>query len=189
MISYATDDTTSGTSLGGLIPSRQNAGDTHCALFVLRFKFFDHGTCAQIAALWRPMARTASVAIRPQSPKLPTVLLVESSALMRMAIAAYLRECGYAVIEADNPAEAQQLLEAGTETDVAFIDLEATGQIDGFALARWIRKARPDLKVLLTSGVRRAAQTAGDLCEEGPHLAKPYAHRDLEVQIRRLLAR
>jgi phosphohistidine phosphatase SixA len=72
---------------------------------------------------------------------------------------------------------------------VAFIDLEATGQIDGFALAHWIRKTRPDLKVLLTSGVRRAAQTAGDLCEEGPHLAKPYAHRDLEVQIRRLLAR
>jgi CheY-like chemotaxis protein len=108
---------------------------------------------------------------------------------MRMAIAGYLRECGYAVIEADNPSEARQLLEAGTEADVAFIDLEATGQIDGFALAHWIRKMRPDLKVLLTSGVRRAAQTAGDLCEEGPHLAKPYAHRDLEAQIRRLLAR
>lgn len=135
------------------------------------------------------MARTASVAIRPQPPKIPTILLVESSALMRMAIAGYLRECGYAVIEADNPSEARQLLEAGTEADVAFIDLEATGQIDGFALAHWIRKTRPDLKVLLTSGVRRAAQTAGDLCEEGPHLAKPYAHRDLEVQIRRLLAR
>ena len=61
--------------------------------------------------------------------------------------------------------------------------------VDGFSLAHWIRKARPDLKVLLTSGVRRAAETAGDLCEEGPHLAKPYAHRDLESQIRRLLAR
>jgi len=135
------------------------------------------------------MARTASAAIRPQSQKLPAVLLVESSALMRMAIAAYLRECGYDVIEADNPSEARQLLDAGTEADVAFVDLEATGQIDGFALAHWIRKARPDLKVLLTSGIRRAAQTAGDLCEEGPHLAKPYEHRDLEVQIRRLLAR
>ena len=135
------------------------------------------------------MARTASAAIRPPPAKLPTVLLVESSALVRMAIAAYLRECGYAVIEADNPSEARQLLEAGTQADVAFIDLEATGQIDGLTLAHWIRKTLPALKVLLTSGVRRAAQTAGDLCEEGPHLAKPYEHRDLEAQIRRLLAR
>lgn len=135
------------------------------------------------------MPRTASAAIRPNTPKNPTVLLVESSALKRMAIAGYLRECGYVVIEADSPGEAQQLLEAGTKADVAFIDLEAMGRIDGFALAHWIRKARPDLKVLLTSGVRRAAQTAGDLCEEGPHLAKPYEHRDLEAQIRRLLAR
>lgn len=108
---------------------------------------------------------------------------------MRMAIAGYLRECGYAVIEADNPSEARKLLEAGTQADVAFIDLEATGQLDGFALAHWIRKTRPNLQVLLTSGVRRASQTAGDLCEEGPHLAKPYAHHDLEAQIRRLLAR
>jgi hypothetical protein len=42
--------------------------------------------------------------------------------------------------------------------------------------------------VLLTSGVRRAAETAGDLCEHGPHLAKPYNHLHLEAQIRRLLA-
>jgi len=135
------------------------------------------------------MARSASAAIRPQPPKIPTVLLIESSALMRMAIAGYLRECGYAVIEADNPAEARQLLETGTKADVTFVDLEATSQIDGFSLAHWVRKARPDVKVLLTSGVRRAAETAGDLCEQGPHLAKPYAHRDLEAQIRRLLGR
>ena len=117
------------------------------------------------------------------------MLLVESSPVVRMAIARYLRECGYAVVEADNPAEARLLLETGTKADVAFIDLEATGQIDGFALAHWIRKTRPDLKVLLTSGVQRAAETAGDLCEKGPHLAKPYAHRELEAQIRRLLGR
>ncbi len=135
------------------------------------------------------MARPASAAMRPTPPKVPTVLLVESSPLMRMAIAAYLRECGYAVTEADSPAEARQLLEAGTRADVAFIDLEATGQLDGFGLAHWVRKARPDLKVLLTSGVRRVAETAGDLCEQGPRLAKPYPHRDLEAQIRRLLAR
>jgi phosphohistidine phosphatase SixA len=81
------------------------------------------------------------------------------------------------------------VLDSGAKADVAFIDLDSEGANDGFGLAHWIRARRPDVKILLTSGVRRAAKTAGDLCEDGPHLAKPYEHRDLEAQIRRLLAR
>ena len=133
------------------------------------------------------MAHTATAAIR-QPPAVPTILLVEASALVRMALAGYLRECGYEVVETDGPHEARRVLDAGAKMDIAFIDLDAAGENDGFGLAHWIRKQRPDAKVLLTSGVRRAARTAGDLCEEGPHLKKPYAHRDLEAQIRRLLA-
>jgi DNA-binding response OmpR family regulator len=135
------------------------------------------------------MARTASAAIRSQSPVAPTILLVEGNALTRMALAAYLRECGYVVIETDSPAEARRLLDAGTKVDIAFIDLEATGEFDGFGLAHWIRKTLPGLKVLLASGVRRSAEMAGDLCEQGPHLAKPHPHHELEMRIRRLLAR
>ena len=78
-------------------------------------------------------------------------------------------------------------LEADTRADIAFIDLDAKGELDGFGLAQWIRAQRPDVKVLLTSGVKRAAETAGDLCEQGPHLAKPYDHRDLKTHIHRLL--
>jgi len=137
----------------------------------------------------RAMARNAPAAMRPQPPSVPTIVLVESRALVRMAIAGYLRECGYEVIETDGPAEARRVLEADAKADVVFIDLDAQGENGGFSLAQWIRSRRPDLKVLLSSGVRRAAETAGDLCEQGPHLAKPYEHRDLEVQIRRLLAR
>jgi CheY-like chemotaxis protein len=135
------------------------------------------------------MAPTASAALRPLPAELPTVLLVEPNALKRMAIAGYLRHCGYSVVETDGPDEARRVLESGAKADIAFIDLDSHEETDGFGLAQWIRKRRPDVKILLTSGVRRAAETAGDLCEEGPHLAKPYEHRDLEAQIRRLLAR
>jgi len=135
------------------------------------------------------MAPTASAAIRPPPHPSPTILLVEASALMRMALAGYLRQCGYTVVETDGPGEARRVLEDGAKADIAFIDLDAKGEIDGFGLAQWIRAQRPDVKVLLTSGVRRAAATAGDLCEQGPHLAKPYEHRELEAEIRRLLAR
>lgn len=108
---------------------------------------------------------------------------------MRMALAAYLRECGYIVLETNSPTEARRLLDAGMKADIAFIDVEATGELDGFGLAHWIRKTHPSLKVLLASGVRRAADMAGDLCMQGPHSAQPYPHRDLEAHIRRLLAR
>jgi CheY-like chemotaxis protein len=135
------------------------------------------------------MARTASAAIGPLPPVTPTILLVEAHPLRRMAIAGYLRECGYEVVETDGPGEARRVLDAGAKADIAFIDLGAEDETDGFGLAQWIRKQRPDVKILLTSGVRRAAQAAGDLCQEGPHLTKPYEHRDLEAQIRRLLAR
>ena len=131
---------------------------------------------------------SSSAAARPESQPIPLILLVEASALTRTAVAAYLRECGYKVIETDGPAEARSVLEAGTATDVAFIDLDSRGELDGFGLAQWIRAERPEIKVLLTSGVRRTAETAGDLCEHGPHLAKPYDHRELASQIRRLLA-
>ena len=135
------------------------------------------------------MAPTASAAIRPPPHPSPTILLVEAGALMRMALAGYLRQCGYTVVETDGPGEARRVLKDGAKADIAFIDLDAKGEIDGFGLAQWIRAQRPDVKVLLTSGVRRAAETAGDLCEQGPHLAKPYQHRELEAEIRRLLNR
>jgi len=131
-------------------------------------------------------ARTA--AEKPASPPAPVILLVEGSALTRMAVAGYLRDCGYQVAETSGAMEARRLLQAGAAPDVALIDLDIDDELDGFGLAQWIRAERPGVKVLLTSGVRRTAETAGDLCERGPYLAKPYDHRDLESRIRRLLA-
>jgi DNA-binding response OmpR family regulator len=135
------------------------------------------------------MPSSATVAARSATSPTPVILLVEASALTRMAVASYLRECGYQVTETDGAAEARRVLEAGFAVQVAFIDLDSGGELDGFGLAQWIRAEHPEVKVLLTSGVRRTAETAGDLCEHGPHLAKPYEHRELERQIRRLLAR
>lgn len=134
------------------------------------------------------MSPARSAAARPAAPSAPVILLVEASALTRMAVAAYLRDCGYTVAEAAGAPEARQLLQSGALPQVAFIDLDSGDEPDGFDLAQWIRAERPEVKVLLTSGVRRTAETAGDLCERGPHLAKPYEHRELEREIRRLLA-
>lgn len=105
-----------------------------------------------------------------------------------MALADYLRECGYTVVETSDALEAITVLEADVPVDVAFADIAMPASLDGFALAQWIRRERPGIKVILTSGVARSAKAAGELCEHGPMLAKPYEHADLERRIRALLA-
>jgi DNA-binding response OmpR family regulator len=118
----------------------------------------------------------------------PTVLVVENDVIIRMAVSAYLRECGFKIIEASSADEAKRVLEADIAVDLVFCEVNIPGAMDGFGLATWIRRGRSRIKIILTSGVKRAAKEAGDLCEHGPILAKPYDHRELERHIRLLLA-
>jgi CheY-like chemotaxis protein len=124
----------------------------------------------------------------PDSPDKPTILVVEDEVLIRMSVADYLRGCGYRVVEAGNGDEALAILATDTPVDILFTDVQMPGSVDGFGLARWIRRERRNVKVILTSGVARASEAAADLCEEGPMLAKPYDHSELERRIRLLLA-
>jgi CheY-like chemotaxis protein len=120
--------------------------------------------------------------------KPPTVLVVADEVLVRMAVSDYLRECGYNVVETGDAHEAIEVMTSDVAVDVAFSDIAMPGSLDGFGLAQWIRRERPDIKVVLSSSVARSAKAAGELCEEGPMLAKPYEHADLERRIRALLA-
>ena len=119
----------------------------------------------------------------------PIVLVVEDDVLVRNLVAAYLRECGFDVIEANGADEAIRVLQAEVQVDILFSDVQMPGSMDGFGLARWVRRERPWLKVILTSGAARPAKDAGDLSGHGPILAKPYDHAELERHIRSLLAR
>ena len=81
-----------------------------------------------------------------------TVLVAEDEILVRTVIAAYLRDCGFDVVEAGNADEAVRVLEAGTRVDIVFSDVNMPGRLDGFGLAQWLRRKRPGLKIILTSG-------------------------------------
>jgi hypothetical protein len=79
------------------------------------------------------------------------------------------------VIEAASTQEAMTLLNnAAISVDVVFSTVEIEGQVDGFGLSKWVRENRSGVEVILAGSVIKAAHAAGDLCEEGPHLAKPY---------------
>lgn len=119
-----------------------------------------------------------------------TVLIVDGDVITRTVIAEYLRHCGYRVLEAGTGAEAMQALQhAEFSIDIVLSDVELPGEISGFALARWVRESMPQVNILLSGAAERIADTAGDLCEEGPYLAKPYDHRLILDHIKRLRGR
>jgi DNA-binding response OmpR family regulator len=104
-----------------------------------------------------------------------TILLVEDELLIRHVIADYLRDCGFKVYEAASADEAISLLMSPeVSVELVFSDVQMPGSMDGFGLARWVRTNRPGVGVILASGPERATQLAGELCEAGPVLAKPY---------------
>jgi DNA-binding response OmpR family regulator len=117
-----------------------------------------------------------------------SILLVEADVLIRNPLAEYLRECGYQVLEAVSAAEARQLLaDSPKPVDLVLADVDTSGE-SGFALASWIRNDHPGVQVILAGTVAKATQKAGELCEDGPAVAKPYDHQLVLDRIRRLLA-
>jgi DNA-binding response OmpR family regulator len=118
----------------------------------------------------------------------PCILVVEADGLFRAPLAQYLRECGYLVLEATDAEEARQLLSSGKwGIDLVVAEVESVGG-DGFRLGAWVRRTFPSVVVIFVGSVAKAAEKAGDLCEEGPTLSKPYDHRIILDRIRSSLA-
>jgi CheY-like chemotaxis protein len=95
----------------------------------------------------------------------------------------------YRVVEAANTHEALTALgEPTLSVAVILCDVSALGSKSGFELASWVRTNRPELEVRLAGGVERAAETAAELCESGPHLSRPYEPEAVVNYIKRLRA-
>ncbi len=109
--------------------------------------------------------------------------------MARTAIAAYLRDCGYRVIETASADEAIVILnDLKIAVDIVFSVVRMPGSLDGFGLAKWVREHRPGVVIILTGSMEKAASAAGELCENGPHLKKPYEPQQVVEWIRRLRA-
>lgn len=97
-----------------------------------------------------------------------TIMVVEPDVLARMILADYLRECGYKVISGGEAQDVFDILESGVKLDIVLAEVNLPGGIDGFGLASQIRQTYPGIEVILPSGVAKAADKAGELCEDGP---------------------
>ena len=112
------------------------------------------------------------------------VLLVEDEALVRMLGVDVLEEAGFEVIEAGNADEALRILEARSDVEVLFTDVDMPGSMDGLALARTVYARWPQVRVLIVSGKVRPGPT--EVPPGGVFLGKPYEPAVLVRQLREL---
>jgi CheY-like chemotaxis protein len=112
----------------------------------------------------------------------PTVLIAEDEFLVRWAAAEFLRERGYAVIEATSAADAISILESGTPVDIVFCDIHMPGELTGHDFAEWLGRNHPELPLLLTSGSATEVDnlSAGD---KRRFITKPYDFGELDAVI------
>jgi len=109
--------------------------------------------------------------------------------LVRSVLAEYLRGCGYKVIEAAHCDEVVTLFEHGAQTiEAVLLETELGGTKNAFELRLWLRQHHPDVHVVMAGTIDTAAKAAGELCDEGPHLARPYHPQAVLDHLKRLLA-
>lgn len=80
-----------------------------------------------------------------------TIALVDDHVLLRNGLAELVRKLGFTVIlEADNGKAFTEKLRDDEQPDVALLDINMP-EMDGYETARWIKKNRPEIRVLALS--------------------------------------
>jgi CheY-like chemotaxis protein len=120
----------------------------------------------------------------PREHGRPVVLIVEDELLLRIDAAEMIKAAGLEVIEAANPDQAIEVLEARRDITVVFTDIQMPGSRDGLKLARAVRGRWPPIKIIATSGRLHVGEM--DLPEGGRFLPKPYSHAEVARVLREL---
>jgi signal transduction histidine kinase/CheY-like chemotaxis protein len=110
------------------------------------------------------------------------VLLVEDDEEVAALVAEMLVQLGYAVTRASSAKAALGALANGRQVDIILSDIMMPGGMNGVDLARELRRRRPDVPVLLTSGYAEAARRDADAAGVAI-LPKPYQITDLAAAL------
>jgi len=114
---------------------------------------------------------------------MPKVLVVEDEMLIRLHVVDSFRDSGFTVVEAADGAQALRILEQDPSIQAVFTDITLPGDVDGFAVARWVRGHRPAVAVFFTSGEVTAAH-AERIGGDEPFFAKPCDYAEVADIIR-----
>jgi CheY-like chemotaxis protein len=145
--------------------------------------------------LYLPRAKgvAAGASMADDAAELPggteKILLVEDDGMVREYVSGQLRALGYPVVSVADGAAALDALRKFPDIALLFTDIVMPGGMNGRELAERALRARPDLRVLYTSGYTENAWADGDYRDGGAALLqKPYRRRDLAQKLRAVLA-
>jgi signal transduction histidine kinase/ActR/RegA family two-component response regulator len=135
-----------------------------------------------------PSALPPDEAPAPRARNGETILVVEDNEGVRHYAKEVLEELGYLVLSAEDATEALKLFAKAPRIDLLFTDVVLPGAMTGRGLAEELRRRRPDLPALFTTGYTRNAIVHQGRLDPDVHLLnKPYTHQDLGRKIRMLL--
>jgi PAS domain S-box-containing protein len=117
------------------------------------------------------------------------VLVVEDEDALREVIVAVLQKHGYNVMAADSGASALAAwARVGGNLDLLFTDMVMPGGITGLELAERLRKEKPGLKVILTSGYSSQLMSADvEVAKRVTFVKKPFSSQTLAELVRETL--
>jgi CheY-like chemotaxis protein len=121
---------------------------------------------------------------RRVAPRSATVLVVEDNVLVRVAIAAYLRDIGYKVIETATAEEARAAVETRVPISLIFADIDLPEVLSGTDLTDWLRGHAPGVKVILTSSGFHP-HGALETCDS--FVPKPYLAEEVAATVKELI--
>src|SRR6201985_1797247 len=117
--------------------------------------------------------------------KRAVILIVEDDALIRMEAKSIHSDGGFDVIEAANPDEAIEILEARRDITVVFTDIQMPGSMDGLKLAAAVRGRWPPIKIVATSGLSKISED--DLRRGSGFVHKPYNQSQIAAALRAVI--
>ena len=111
-------------------------------------------------------------------------LVVDDEVFARLYAVQILLDEGFTVLEAADAAEGLDVLNLNDAVDLLFTDVNMPGEMDGLALINKAREIRPDIALLVTSGLTQPG--ARDVGPGAKFLPKPYTAYALMTAIRQL---
>lgn len=118
----------------------------------------------------------------------PAILVVDDSPAMRRYLRLLLESDSYLVETAESGLEALHCVQRGRTPDVVLLDMQMP-DLDGLQTLRILRKLRPDLKVIMCSGVDDPRQIRrASLMGACSYLTKPVQHLYLTAALEHCLS-
>lgn len=133
-------------------------------------------------------APVSSLDDSPRARKGEVILLVEDDHSVSDYAISVLEDLGYRVLSAADGSAGLRLVKKSKRIDLLFTDVVLGGDLNGRELADAVKKLKPSLPVLFTTGyTRNAILHQGKLDRGVKFLNKPYTQRDLARRVRAVI--